>query len=69
MEGCEITAEFTITNINTYPTLTGTATNTACTTNTGSIEVTVNPAGSYTYTWSNGAETEDISNLGQASIR
>lgn len=64
MEGCEITAEFTITNINTYPTLTGTATNTACTTNTGSIEVTVNPAGSYTYTWSNGAETEDISNLG-----
>ena len=54
----------TITNINTYPTLTGTATNTACTTNTGSIEVTVNPAGSYTYTWSNGAETEDISNLG-----
>ncbi|MEZ4937091.1 MAG: T9SS type A sorting domain-containing protein [Crocinitomicaceae bacterium] len=31
--------------------------------NDGAIDITVNPAGSYTYLWSNGATTEDASNL------
>jgi len=37
--------------------------NSSCTANNGSIDITVNPAGSYTYDWSNGANTEDLSNL------
>ncbi|MCK6691055.1 MAG: SprB repeat-containing protein [Thermoanaerobaculia bacterium] len=45
-------------------TVTGTATaNTTCINGNGSIDVTVNPAGTYTYSWSGGQTTQDISNL------
>ncbi|MEZ4925825.1 MAG: gliding motility-associated C-terminal domain-containing protein [Saprospiraceae bacterium] len=38
--------------------------NTSCDGNgTGSIDVTISPSGSYTFEWSNGATTEDLSNL------
>ena len=37
--------------------------NTSCTTPNGMIDVSVTPAGTYTYAWSNGATSEDINNL------
>jgi hypothetical protein len=37
--------------------------NTTCNGGNGSINLTVTPSGSYTYSWSNGATTEDISDL------
>lgn len=62
--GC--TAELTVNvndNIN-NPNLSATVVaNTSCNTGNGSINLTVTPAGSYGYTWSNGATTEDIGDL------
>jgi len=63
-EGCEVVADFTLTNALIFPSLTGTTTNTSCILNTGTIDVTTSPAGNYIYLWSNGANTEDLSNLG-----
>ena len=40
-----------------------TFTNATCGQNNGSIDLTVSPSGSYTFSWSNGASTEDINNL------
>lgn len=37
--------------------------NTSCLTPNGSINLTVTPSGSYSFSWSNGAATEDINNL------
>ncbi|MBL0082416.1 MAG: hypothetical protein IPP37_08270 [Saprospiraceae bacterium] len=59
----EVVADFTLTNILNYPTVNGTATNTSCILNTGTIDVTASPSASYDYLWSNGAITEDLSNL------
>ena len=39
------------------------AANTTCNGGNGSIDVSVNPAGTYTYNWSNNEMTQDISNL------
>jgi hypothetical protein len=63
-EGCVVVADFTLTNALIFPSLTGTTTNTSCILNTGTIDVTTSPAGNYIYLWSNGANTEDLSNLG-----
>ncbi|MGB3080297.1 MAG: hypothetical protein WBB31_14530, partial [Saprospiraceae bacterium] len=42
----------------------GTATQlTSCNTPNGMVNITISPSGSYTYQWSNGATTEDITNL------
>lgn len=40
---------------------------TSCTSPNGAVNLTVTPPGSYTFAWSNGAMTEDISNLAQGS--
>lgn len=63
-EGCEVVTDFTINNILNYPTLTGSATNTSCSVNTGTIDVTASPSGNFSFLWSNEATTEDLSNLG-----
>lgn len=50
---------FTISNVITKP---------SCNQNNGSINLTVNPSGTnYTYLWSNGAQTQDISGIGAGS--
>ena len=63
--GCTSTANITVANNN--PPINVTATvmaNTNCNgNNTGSINVTVAPAGTYTYIWSNNATTQDLNNL------
>ncbi len=62
--GCSATASANVGNTNTSPNVTGTPTaNTSCTSNNGGINITATPAGSYTYTWSNMAATEDLTNI------
>jgi gliding motility-associated-like protein len=61
---CTATASATVTNTNSSITVTGATTpNTSCTTPNGAINITVNPAGSYTYAWSNGSSSEDLTDL------
>ena len=45
-------------NVNAVP-----AGNTSCTTPDGALDIAVTPAGTYTYTWTNAAITEDLNNL------
>jgi len=63
--GCTRVANVTVNNNNPTITITGSATsNTSCNSGNGSINITVTPPNpNYTFNWSNGATTEDISNL------
>lgn len=62
--GCTNTVSVNITNNNPAINITANVqANTTCNGGNGSIDVSVAPAGSYTYTWSNGATSQDISNL------
>ncbi|MBL7803666.1 MAG: hypothetical protein JNL02_08030, partial [Saprospiraceae bacterium] len=62
--GCTAVTSATIANNSSSFALTGAATpNTACTTPNGSINLTVNPGGTYTYQWSNTETTEDLTDL------
>ena len=62
--GCTGTGSFTVLNDNPPYHIDGIIThNTACTGGNGAINVTVTPAGSFTYTWSNGATSQDLTNL------
>jgi hypothetical protein len=62
--GCTATAAQTIT-VSATPLLYATTVEpTTCASADGSINLTVTPSGSYTFLWSNGATTEDISNVG-----
>ena len=63
--GCTKTATATVANNTINFNVTGTTTaNTTCDgNNNGSINISVNPGGSYTYEWSNGATTEDLANV------
>ncbi len=60
--GCTAFLGVSITNISTI-TLTQTHTNASCGNATGSINLTISPAGNYNHYWSNGATTEDITGL------
>lgn len=63
--GCTTTTAVTVSNNN--PPISVTATiinNTSCNASTnGAIDVSVSPAGSYTYSWSNTATTQDLTGL------
>jgi subtilisin-like proprotein convertase family protein len=65
-DGCQLSMSITITNATNFD-VTGVVTNSSCATcTTGSIDASVNEFvsdGPYTYQWSNGATTEDISGL------
>ncbi|MCB0542351.1 MAG: gliding motility-associated C-terminal domain-containing protein [Saprospiraceae bacterium] len=62
--GCTADTTLNVANNSSTFSLSGTATPlTSCTADNGAVNLTVTPAGTYTYQWSNAAVTEDISNL------
>ncbi len=71
--GCTDTETINVGNNNPPITISGnTVNNTTCINGNGSINITVSPSpptggGTYTFTWSNGETTEDLSNLEEGS--
>ena len=69
-DGCNATETYTISNDVLY-TASGVVSNETCPNcNNGSIDVTLNeitPDAPYTYTWSNGETTEDLTNIGEGT--
>lgn len=63
--GCSRQIDVVVDNVNPLITLTATIQpNTSCNANaTGGVNLSVAPAGNYTYTWSNGATTQDLVNV------
>ncbi|MBV6443396.1 MAG: hypothetical protein EPGJADBJ_05135 [Saprospiraceae bacterium] len=62
--GCSSTATVNVANNNVAINVSGViAENTSCTTGNGGVNISVTPAGSYTYSWSNSATSEDVSGL------
>lgn len=60
--GCTASASAVVTLEERIFSLSGsTSPNSSCTNTNGAVDLVVNPPGTYTYTWSNGATTEDIS--------
>jgi hypothetical protein len=61
---CTATHTATVNDNIVNPTLSAIITNnTSCANDNGAIDLSVSPAGSYNYSWSNGATTQDLSNL------
>lgn len=62
--GCSATLSVTVNDIISNPTLSAViGANTSCDVPNGTINLTPSPAGSYTYQWSNGGNTEDLDGL------
>ncbi|MBK7342636.1 MAG: hypothetical protein IPJ06_05685 [Saprospiraceae bacterium] len=64
---CSNTASFTVVDNTQPPNLTATPTASTCGLNNGAIDLSVTPAGAYTFIWSNGATTEDLSGIAAAT--
>lgn len=63
--GCTTVEQYLIPENSFAPSIANTLTpTTSCVTNTGAIDLTVTPVMTYTFVWSNGSVTEDLSNLG-----
>jgi len=66
--GCVSTASFTVTEQVVLPQITGnTAPNTACSAPTGTATINVTPVATYTFTWSNGPTTQNLTGLPEGS--
>jgi len=61
--GCSSSSSYTVTSNVALPGASAIPTASTCDQNNGSIDLSVTPAGSYTYLWSNGTTTEDLSNI------
>lgn len=62
--GCTSTETFTIPDNSITPTIGSSLTPaTSCVTDNGAIDLSITPAGNYTYTWSSGQATEDLTNV------
>lgn len=61
INGCSIDSSITISNSDPFNITVNTITDEACNESNGGIDISVSPTGTYTYSWSNGASTEDIS--------
>ncbi|HJW29921.1 MAG TPA: hypothetical protein VJ508_11850, partial [Saprospiraceae bacterium] len=67
--GCETLDTFSVPNLNNNFSLSAlTVPNTSCSNPNGTIDLTVTPGGTYTYSWSNGAITEDLFSLATGSF-
>ncbi|MBK8562300.1 MAG: gliding motility-associated C-terminal domain-containing protein [Saprospiraceae bacterium] len=60
---CSATASFIVVETTNLPGLSANVVAAVCGNPVGGIDLTVAPAGSYTFAWSNGASTEDLTNL------
>lgn len=60
--GCQSTADVTVT-LGTPPSLSTSVTDATCGQADGAIDLTVTPAGVYTFLWSNGSTDEDLTNI------
>lgn len=65
--GCAMDATFNVLNDTAPPVATATSTSATCGQANGAIDLSVSPAGSYTFSWSNGATTEDLVDLAAGS--
>ncbi|MBK7936135.1 MAG: hypothetical protein IPJ82_03260 [Lewinellaceae bacterium] len=60
---CTASAGFTVTGGGTPPTASATPIAATCSQNNGSVNLTVTPPGAYTYLWSNGETTQNLTNV------
>lgn len=64
-DGCTSVASITIPNEDPVITITGiTVPNSSCSGSNGEIDISVSPANTYSYNWSNGSSSEDLINIG-----
>jgi len=62
--GCSAVALFIVPNNNSNFSITSVISDdNSCTNPTGAIDLTITPAGTYSFSWSNGSATEDLSNI------
>ncbi|MFT7611852.1 MAG: subtilisin-like proprotein convertase family protein/uncharacterized protein affecting Mg2+ [Parvicellaceae bacterium] len=61
--GCTISTTQTVGNVLTYAPSILSVTDDYCNASTGAVDIDVTPIGTYTFTWSNGATTEDLSGV------
>lgn len=67
-DGCSSIASFVVPETTVVPSISGgTISQTSCVASNGQININVSPAASYTYTWSNGASAQNLSNLAAGS--
>ncbi|MBI5917341.1 MAG: gliding motility-associated C-terminal domain-containing protein, partial [Bacteroidetes bacterium] len=61
--GCTATSNFAVANNTSQPALTATPTASTCGQGNGAVDLSISPTGSYTFFWSNGATTEDLTGI------